>query len=241
MPDVSEALTRKIGPLPAWGWGVAVGGAALGVKMVRGGGGTSRQVIEVPTGAPYPSDELASQFGSAIDEIRDRLDDIEQDTNTNTDDDADVPSPSNPMPATSWGQWRLPTGVTETLPDWLNLNTWIIGLRARFPQAAAIFQKPQPAGETPEQREARLQAEISAYGPAAFAWDLGTFVRGLRARYPTIAKLWTEKQVAGETAAQRNARLMREIAFFASRGIGEAASAQTMMQAPPVSTPSGTP
>lgn len=36
--DAKEALTRKLGPLPAWGWGVAIGGAILVVKLVRGGG-----------------------------------------------------------------------------------------------------------------------------------------------------------------------------------------------------------
>lgn len=37
MPDIGGALTRKIGPLPAWGWGVAVGGAFLAVNKLGGG------------------------------------------------------------------------------------------------------------------------------------------------------------------------------------------------------------
>lgn len=41
--DVKAALSRKIGPLPAWGWGVAIGGGLLVWRMIRGGGsgGTS--------------------------------------------------------------------------------------------------------------------------------------------------------------------------------------------------------
>lgn len=35
--DAKEALTRKLGPLPAWGWGVAIGGAILVAKLVKGG------------------------------------------------------------------------------------------------------------------------------------------------------------------------------------------------------------
>jgi len=34
--DAKEALTRKLGPLPAWGWGIAVGGAILVFRLFRG-------------------------------------------------------------------------------------------------------------------------------------------------------------------------------------------------------------
>lgn len=36
--DVKGALTRKIGPLPAWGWGVAVGGTVILYRIVTGKG-----------------------------------------------------------------------------------------------------------------------------------------------------------------------------------------------------------
>lgn len=36
MPDIQAAATRKLGPLPAWGWGVAVGGAVIAFRIVRG-------------------------------------------------------------------------------------------------------------------------------------------------------------------------------------------------------------
>ena len=35
--QVSETLQRKIGPLPAWGWGAAIGGGLLAFKVLRGG------------------------------------------------------------------------------------------------------------------------------------------------------------------------------------------------------------
>jgi hypothetical protein len=34
--NLAESLQRRIGPLPAWGWGVAGGGALLGVKLITG-------------------------------------------------------------------------------------------------------------------------------------------------------------------------------------------------------------
>lgn len=37
MPDVKEALTRPIGPLPAWGWGVAIGGGFLAYHFLKTG------------------------------------------------------------------------------------------------------------------------------------------------------------------------------------------------------------
>ena len=41
MPDIQEAATRKLGPLPAWGWGVAVGGAVLVFRLIRPKSATS--------------------------------------------------------------------------------------------------------------------------------------------------------------------------------------------------------
>lgn len=98
MVDVGEAFTRKIGPLPAWGWGVAVGGGLLVMRMVRGGAssGSSREVIEVPTGAPMPADDFVSQLGDAVNDIRERLSDLE-----NPDEEKEVSSPSTPTPETA--------------------------------------------------------------------------------------------------------------------------------------------
>lgn len=41
MPDIQEAATRKLGPLPAWGWGVAVAGAVIVFRIMRGGKSSS--------------------------------------------------------------------------------------------------------------------------------------------------------------------------------------------------------
>lgn len=60
MPDIKAALTKKIGPLPAWGWAVAIGGGYLVFRAVRGGGGGgSSSVIgggdtSTPTGSTIP-------------------------------------------------------------------------------------------------------------------------------------------------------------------------------------------
>lgn len=104
MPDVSGALTRKIGPLPAWGWGVAVGGAALGVKFLRGGSGggaAQHQVIEVPTGAPYPSPDFASDLGSRLDTLANRIDILAQSSNNNQSDDNISDNPDRHAPSTT--------------------------------------------------------------------------------------------------------------------------------------------
>lgn len=41
MIDIREAATRKIGPLPAWAWGVVVGGGLLVYGLVSGKGASS--------------------------------------------------------------------------------------------------------------------------------------------------------------------------------------------------------
>jgi len=43
MPALVEAATRKVGPLPAWGWGAVIVGGYLGYRVLRGGG-SSRNV-----------------------------------------------------------------------------------------------------------------------------------------------------------------------------------------------------
>lgn len=54
--DLKAGLTRKIGPLPAWGWALAIGGGLLVWRAFRGKGGGSSGVIgsggdfEAPTG-----------------------------------------------------------------------------------------------------------------------------------------------------------------------------------------------
>lgn len=84
--DVKAAATRKIGPLPAWGWGVAIGGALLAFRFLRGGGsggggggnGAEPDTILVPSGAPSIPHDYIGQLGQAVGEIRDRLGGIEK-------------------------------------------------------------------------------------------------------------------------------------------------------------------
>lgn len=123
--NVGAALTRKIGPLPAWGWGVAVGGALLGVKMLRGGslgggGGTDKQVVvTVPTGTPAgggDSGEFVSQLAEQLAQVRDQIADTDEATRSDWesrfedivdyiddrfDDNADMGGTVQPMPSTT--------------------------------------------------------------------------------------------------------------------------------------------
>lgn len=216
MVDVQGALTRKIGPLPAWGWGVAVGGGLLAVKMARGGGsGTQKTVIEVPTGAPYPADELSSQLGEALLALRDRVDDLSQRVTNNQDNAAHVPAPKVPAPSSNTPKSQTPP--TIMLPKGVDIGTLLMGLRSRFRKPASVAT----AGETAAQRRSRLNAELASYGTSG-KFDLGTYLIGLRKQYPKIATLWTRKPAANETPTQRLERLRAELKFFASKGIGPA-------------------
>lgn len=44
--DIRAALTRKIGPLPAWAWGGILGGGILVWRFARGGGSGTGTIIE---------------------------------------------------------------------------------------------------------------------------------------------------------------------------------------------------
>jgi len=59
MPDWKAALTKKIGPLPAWGWGAVVGGGYLGYRMLSGKG------ISL-SGATSAATDAASDNGTGV-------------------------------------------------------------------------------------------------------------------------------------------------------------------------------
>lgn len=176
MPDVGGALTRKIGPLPAWGWGVAVGGAALGVKMLRGGsggGGVNKQVIEVPTGAPYPSPDFASDLGTRLDELSNRIDDLAQQSNDNTSKET-IPGPTNkppdnnqPNPVYTIPKGEVPSKITTPKP---------VTKATRITQAQGESILKKLGAPTTWARSAFAKAASSAYiwaTPEAFkAWAL---------------------------------------------------------------------
>lgn len=163
--DVKAAATRKIGPLPAWGWGVAIGGALLAFRLLRGGrsggNGAEPDTILVPSGAPSIPHDYIGQLGQAMDEIRTRLSGLES---------------GNPI------QPPAPTGTTPPLSakpiPYEQLGDYVIDLRSRFPVlhtawVAATGLKPGIPGvypgETAEQREARLRAEARFFETGAIS------------------------------------------------------------------------
>lgn len=60
MPEITEALTRKIGPLPVWAWGGVVGGGILVARALTGGSGGSGASV-----SPVALDSAASDVGGA--------------------------------------------------------------------------------------------------------------------------------------------------------------------------------
>lgn len=213
--DPRELLTRKIGPLPAWGWGVGIGGLGLAFKMTRGGGGQQRETLVVPTGGSgLPSGDFIGQFDEELAASRARLDALEQRSNNNT-------SGAN-KPGPMVGFANMPRGF--------NLTTWILGLRKKFPRIARRVVVEARKGETAAQRQQRLLRELPAYGITGGSFNLGIYVRGLRARYPEVARLFTERAAEGETVEQRTARLWREVTHFAQFG-------RTVIAPPPITPP----
>lgn len=39
--DIKDLATRRLGPLPAWGWGIVAGGAFVALRILRSGGSSS--------------------------------------------------------------------------------------------------------------------------------------------------------------------------------------------------------
>lgn len=205
--DVGSAVTRKLGPLPAWAWGLAIGGAVLAMRLVRGGGaGGEPQRILVPSGggAAMAAPDFVSDLGTAIGRLGDRVAALE-----NPSDPTEQAPPSNSQPGS-------PSKAA-------NLAAYVMGLRAMFPSVASLFGERQHAGETSAARKERLQRErdFIVERANAPAFDLATYVVGLRKLFPNIATLFPERQTAGESSAARQERLQREREFIESRaGVG---------------------
>jgi len=95
--NIGETLTRKLGPLPTWGWGVALGGGFLVWNFIRGGEPSSDS--ESPTFVnPDPGQQAAATQGFLNDlttwmqRLEDRL------GNVNTPPDSDETPTSGETP-----------------------------------------------------------------------------------------------------------------------------------------------
>ena len=111
--DPKEALTRKLGPLPAWGWGVAIGGAILVAKLLRGGGSSTPNAGYTPTTSGGGG--LVGTGGDA----------------TPTDEFSGANSLVEQLLSTSEAQGGLISGLTDTvktLSDFQALQTKLIDL-----------------------------------------------------------------------------------------------------------------
>lgn len=63
--DLKATVTRKIGPLPAWGWIAAAGGAIVVVKLVGGGKGAA-QTAQTPQVAPGDATDQSTSDGGVF-------------------------------------------------------------------------------------------------------------------------------------------------------------------------------
>jgi chromosome segregation ATPase len=57
MPEVAEALQRKIGPAPVWVWGIGIGAGVLVLRTATGRSTFPSQSVNVPSGIPDIADE----------------------------------------------------------------------------------------------------------------------------------------------------------------------------------------
>ena len=58
IPNLGETLTRRIGPLPAWGWGIGIGGAFVAARFLGIGGGLfAGRSSDAPTSTATNADE----------------------------------------------------------------------------------------------------------------------------------------------------------------------------------------
>lgn len=191
--DVKEALTRKLGPLPAWGWGVALGGGILAFRFIRGGigGGSGEQAAAsgAPTfvnPAPTELGEQQSGFLSALSGQLDALPDQIATAVMNAQSETipfPIPGPlpptTNAPPATSPVATAPPKPVASPTPApsaSAPLSVWAT-LKASLPAAYQAFTSLADA-------KAYAGRVIRNYSPGGAFYGQGAV--GSRYTIPTI-------------------------------------------------------
>lgn len=131
--QIPEALTRKLGPLPTWGWGVAIiGGYAVFRLFRKGGSGDGSGIYSLGPGGAGGIEPNTGGGGSGS-------------PTTPTDTGQQPNTPTNPQTPTGPGAPGGGGGVIiPTVPwwesfDWLNL----------FPRTSPTSPTPTPTGSSP--------------------------------------------------------------------------------------------
>jgi hypothetical protein len=161
--DMGEALGRKIGPLPAWGWGVAVGGGFLVWRFISGGSTSGQEAAKSPTFVnPDPGSQAAATQGFLNDltvwmqRLEDRLSDIRATSQP----PASTNTPTSPPPATT-----PPPSTTQPPPASAPLSTFTQLRRDAYNYAQALYAArlgPNPGSYTTW--ASRLTGERSVMG-----------------------------------------------------------------------------
>lgn len=165
---VTGSLTRKIGPLPAWGWGAIIGGAGLGWKLLRGKGRPEEAAVPntqlIPTGPMQidPSAGFMNELSVALKRIEDKIGlgggSIPELPSYSFEDGLD-----KALSAWEASQSQL-APLPSSVPSEGGLPYLVVRLRRALGFDPGAPTGPNPAGantanETPEQRHARLLQE----------------------------------------------------------------------------------
>lgn len=135
MPDIKAGLTKKVGPLPVWGYGVAVTGGLLGWKLLKGGG-SKTEYLATPTGAP--ADDPSYPSSGAFSALIDRINDLE---NRGVEQPIPIANPTTPTlprgPLTGIGGGRQSGGAIQPVS-----RTNPIGVKPMIPRSAKTTAPP---------------------------------------------------------------------------------------------------
>jgi len=81
MPEVAEALQRKIGPAPVWVWGIGIGAGVLVLRTATGRSTFPSQSVDVPSSLPDIAEPSDTDTGS---DLEARVTSLETDVETFT-------------------------------------------------------------------------------------------------------------------------------------------------------------
>lgn len=171
-------LTKKIGPLPVWGWAVAIGGTGFAVKMLSGGSKTpQKQIVQTEYDDSFgPTVGFQEGLSRQLFDVQQEIDDIQNILAGQT----TTPAPGGGKRTDDGSQ--LPGAVTNpvafTWPIANTLTDWFIQMRKLYPtwyqQYLNSGGRTQSPGETEAARLSRLLAERDFYADMVSAKPLPT-------------------------------------------------------------------
>lgn len=135
--DIKTVFTKKIGPLPAWGWAAGIGGVILGWKILHPSAASSSSTGLVPTNPPTTGTGAADTSSADQTLFQQLQDALTQATTQQTADESTIQQLQGSLAGVESGQAGL-SGSIGALTSFQSLSQQLMDLINQ--RATALYQ-----------------------------------------------------------------------------------------------------